>query len=169
MLSRLCAPRKLEVRGDWRFVYAKNWCLPVCHSVGTHRSELQDVSKKGRREVPVFQSVLQSSSLSNAIKQSPSWKKKIFSRVVKKILRTLWEAQFHCRIYKSPLPVPVTSHIKLVHTIVTGFRSTHFNIILQCAPRLSEWPVSLRFPHQTSACTSPLFRTCDMSSQSHSS
>ena len=33
---------------------------------------------------------------------------------------------------------------------------THFNIILQPVPRSSRWSLSLSFPHQNPACTTPL-------------
>ena len=45
----------------------------------------------------------------------------------------------------------------------------HVNIILPPTPRFSKWFLSLSFPHQNPIYTSPLPRTRQVSSQSHSS
>ena len=48
------------------------------------------------------------------------------------------------------------------------FSTTHFNIILSFVPGSSKWSPSLRFPHQSPVCTSPLIHTCYMPCPSQS-
>jgi hypothetical protein len=45
----------------------------------------------------------------------------------------------------------------------------HFNIILPSTPGSSKWSPSLRFPHYSPVCNSPLPHTCHMSCPSQSS
>ena len=49
------------------------------------------------------------------------------------------------------------------------FLKIRFNIILRPTHRSFKWSLSLRFPHQNHAYTSPLPRTCYMPLPSHSS
>ena len=66
-------------------------------------------------------------------------------------------------------------HMSLSGAISTwSIRPSHFikiqlNIIITSMPRSFKWSPSLRFPHQSSACTSPLPHTCYMPWTSHSS
>jgi hypothetical protein len=42
----------------------------------------------------------------------------------------LWNPTVHYRVYKSPPPVPILSHINLVHTIPFYLSKFHHNITL---------------------------------------
>jgi len=66
------------------------------------------------------------------------------SQQVKKSPAFLWNPKIHCRIYNSPLPVSITSHIDPVHA---HFLNIHLHIILPSTPRSSKWSLSLRYPH----------------------
>jgi hypothetical protein len=52
--------------------------------------------------------------LTYSIQQSPSWEAKM-SSATQEIPRILWNPKVHHRIHKSPLPVPLLSHIDPVH------------------------------------------------------
>jgi len=80
----------------------------------------------------------------------------------------LWNPKAHYQTHKSP-PVPFLSRINPVHTVLSHFLKTHFNIILSSMPGSSKWSLSLRFPHQSHKYTSLLPRTCYMHRPSHSS
>ena len=61
------------------------------------------------------------------------------------------------RAIQSTLPIPTT------------WRSTWRNIILLLRYSSSKWSLSLRFPHETPVCSSPLSYTCHMPRPTHSS
>jgi hypothetical protein len=52
------------------------------------------------------------------------------------------------------LPRSQLSQINVVHALARF--KTHFNIIFPTTPRSSKGSLSLSFPHQNPACTSPL-------------
>jgi len=55
------------------------------------------------------------------------------------ILRTVWSPTFYCRVYMSPLLVPVSTHINLAHALPSHFFKIHFKIILLRSQKLSLW------------------------------
>jgi len=87
----------------------------------------------------------------NSMEHSPSLRSS-------EVPRTLSKPEVHFRIHKSPPPVPIQGYINPIPTTTTNILKKHFNIIPPSTPRSSEWPLSLRFPHQNSACVFPLPR-----------
>jgi hypothetical protein len=51
------------------------------------------------------------------------------------ILHTVWSPKFYCRVYKSPLLVPVSSQMNPVHALPSHFFKIYFKIILSSTPR----------------------------------
>ena len=70
--------------------------------------------------------------------------------------------KFHHRIHNSPPPVHILSQVDLVHAPPCHFSEIYFNIILPSTFGGSKWSPSLKFPHQSPACTSLLSHTCYM-------
>jgi hypothetical protein len=62
------------------------------------------------------------------MEQTPSWEATSFS-ASQQIPRILWNPEVHYSIHKSPLPVPIVSHLNPVHA-PSHFLKVHFNIIL---------------------------------------
>ena len=70
------------------------------------------------------------------------------SQPVKKF-PAFYGTRIYITAFTEPLPpLPIPSQIPFLEHL--------FNIILPCTPESSKWPPSLRFPHQSSVCTSPL-------------
>ena len=60
-------------------------------------------------------------------------------------------------------PVPILSHIDLVHVPTSHSLKIHLNIILPSTPGSSKWSLSLRFPQQNPVYTSPFPHTYEWS------
>jgi len=99
--------------------------------------------------------------LTYSMEQSPSWEANRFT-ASQEIPHILWNPKVHYRIQKCPLPVPILSQVDPVHTPTSHCLKIHLNIILPSTPGSYKWSLSLRFPHQNRAYTSPppLRATC---------
>jgi hypothetical protein len=97
------------------------------------------------------------------MEQIPPWEANS-SSASQEIPRILWNPKAHCRIYKSPPPVPILSRIDPVH--VPYPTSWKYILILSPHLRLS-LSISLRSRDQNVFCTSPVSHTCFMPSLSH--
>jgi len=75
------------------------------------------------------------------------------------------------KIYYSahPAPVPILSQVNPGHNLTNDVFKIHSNMILPFMTRSYERPLSFRFSHQISICTSPVPHTCYMPQPSHSS
>jgi hypothetical protein len=84
--------------------------------------------------------------LTDSVEQSP-WKANRFS-ARQEITCILYNPKVHCRIHKHPPPVPVLSHIYLVHALTSHFQKVRINITFPFTPGSSKWSLSLKYPHQ---------------------
>jgi hypothetical protein len=65
------------------------------------------------------------------------------------ILRNSWNLRVHYRAHNSRSPVSFRSQIDPVHTLLTQFFNTHFNIILLCTPMSSHRSFPSGLPTKT--------------------
>jgi len=90
----------------------------------------------------------------NKLNRADSLRSKEFlSRV---FLYILWNSEIHYRIHISPPLIPIPINMIVMHPILVCSFKNYFNIILPSTPMFTKWPLSLRFPHQTSVCISLL-------------
>jgi len=102
------------------------------------------------------------------MEQNPSSEANRFS-ASQEIPRILWNPKVHYRIHKCPPPVLIFCQLDPVHTPTSHFLKIHLNIItLPYTPGSPKWYLSLKFPHQNPAHTSPLPHTRYMPRPSHS-
>jgi hypothetical protein len=86
-----------------------------------------------------------------------------------RIHHILWNLDVHYCIHKTRPPVPIPSHINLVHFLPPShILKIHFNIILPSTSK-SFKSLSLRLPHQNPAWISTCPSPCHMPHPSHSS
>ena len=77
------------------------------------------------------------------------------------ISHVLWNPKVYYRVYSSPPPVPILSHINPVHAppYPTSWR---YLIIILSTLEFSKWSLSVRISHQNAVYTSPFPHTCYM-------
>jgi hypothetical protein len=96
--------------------------------------------------------------LTNFTEQSPSWE--AYSRSAgQEISRLIRNHKVHCRVRKSPPPVPVINQINL-------FPKIHL-IFLSNSPRFSEWSLPFRLSTRNCVRISHLPHACYMPRPSH--
>ena len=89
------------------------------------------------------------------MKQSPSREANTFSPG-QETPCILWKPNVQYSLHKCPPPVPILSQIGPVHVPTSHFLKIHLNIIFSFKLGSSKWSLSLRFPHQSRVCKSPL-------------
>jgi len=99
--------------------------------------------------------------LSNAKEQSPSWEANS-SSATQEIPHILCDPKVYFCLHKSLPLVPILSQNNAIRPFPSHFLKIHFNIMLPSTPRASKWLLSLRFFHQTPACTSSIPHKCHM-------
>jgi hypothetical protein len=85
--------------------------------------------------------------------------KLIVQYVSQEIPWLLWNPKAHCRVHKSPPPVPILSQMNQIQTY---FPKIHFSIIFPSEPRPIEWTLSFGLPNQNFVRIAqlPMHATC---------
>src|SRR5215468_4376393 len=83
------------------------------------------------------------------MEQSPSCEADQSLQLIKKFPAFLCYPKVPYRTHKCPPPVPVLSQLHPGATAPFNFLKTHLNIILPFTSGSPQWPLSLRFPHQS--------------------
>jgi hypothetical protein len=97
--------------------------------------------------------------VANSVEQGPSWESSRFS-ASPEISHVLWNPNVHYCLHKRPAPVRIMSYINPVPANASHFLKFNFNIVFSFTFRSFMRSLSLRSPHQTSVCASPLPHTC---------
>jgi hypothetical protein len=63
-----------------------------------------------------------------------SWQANVTS-ASQEITQILWNPKIYYRIYKSPRPVPILNHSKLIRSFPSNILEIHFNIISPSIPK----------------------------------
>jgi hypothetical protein len=92
-------------------------------------------------------------TLTHSMERSPSEPNRFSAS--QKIPCILCNPKVHYRVDKCPPPVSILGQINPVHAPLTHLLKIHFNTIFPFKPGSSKWSLSIRFPHQNPACTSP--------------
>ena len=138
----------------WPFAYSEN----VKGSKSSSRRDSRSVSSKA---------FLITYILTHSMEQSPSWEANWFS-ASQEIPHILWNPKVHCRVYKSPPPVPVLRQINPVHAPHhTSWRSI-LTLSFRLHLGLTSGFIPLACSHQHPVCTSLLPRTYYTPRPSHS-
>jgi hypothetical protein len=87
------------------------------------------------------------SLLTYSMEQSPSWEANQSLQLFKKFPTFLWKLKVLYRTHKCP--PRILSQLQPVPTTPSNFLKIHLNIILPSTSGSPQWPLSLRFPHNT--------------------
>ena len=99
--------------------------------------------------------------LTYSMVQSPSTQSNCFA-ASQEIPRVSRNPKVHYRTHKLPPPVSILDQLNPVHIPTSHLLEIHPNIIHPSTPRSTQWPPSLRFPHQDPVhpLSSPIHSTC---------
>jgi hypothetical protein len=99
--------------------------------------------------------------LTYSVEQSPSWEADQSLQLVKKLPAFLWNPRVPHHTHKCLPPVPILSQLHPIPMTPSNFLKIHLNIFLPSMSGSTQWPLSLRLPHQHPVHTSWHSHTVD--------